>query len=192
MILEQNAHVPAEYYRVSNRSLKLLLDSSWLNDEILNNYFGLIVSQFGGETFQSTNFAQGTSAKQRRQRNLDDVIIPLNQKNQHWILLRVLVEKEEIEIYDSMQKSLERYLTCSDINRVKLYMVHYGKAKSCWKLVIRNSEQQRDGTSCGLMTMMNAKCIRMNIPAPRMNDNIMGHRGKFLLEIMTAKILPIE
>jgi Ulp1 family protease len=185
-VIDEKACIPEG---VSNESLKLLLDSSWLNCDIMNYYMLLLQRRFGGQTFYSNSFAPGSSSSQKRKPALDDVLIPLNVRETHWILLHVRVAEEVINVYDSAQRGEAYYENSKDIMRVKKYLVHYGKQQNCWKIVVQKSEQQKDGDSCGVFTLMNAKALRLGVSLPQLNGSIMDCRSKILCEIMIGQIL---
>jgi Ulp1 family protease len=184
-VLDRNACIPAG---VCNDSLRTLLDSSWLTCDVMNYYLGLLKGRFGGQTFRSNLFDKGERI-QKKVLQLDDVLIPLNIGGQHWILLRIRIRDETIEVYDSIVQAQSYYENKKEIRRVKQYLVHHGKAKECWKIIIKTSEQQNDGCSCGVFVLLNAKALRMNIEPPKLKGNIMGYRSKLLCEIMSGQIL---
>jgi len=103
------------------------------------------------------------------------------------------MSEDVMEIYDSLARKAEYYQKHADIDRVKKYMVHYGKAKACWKIRLMESEQQKDGTSCGIFTIMNAKAIAYETAVPpSISASIVGFRMKIATELLCGRILPMR
>jgi Ulp1 family protease len=189
-MIAQGACIPSI---ISNENLKRLTETAWLSDDIMNHYLRLLSERCGGQVFESLLFADRKDrTQQKKMLQLTDVLVALNDGENHWILVRVDCEKEILEVQDSIQKSTKHYNKAPGIKRLRKYLSYYGKNAEAWTLKVLPSEQQLDGDSCGIFTLMNAKALRFGVATPPLNGNVMGFRAKILLELMLGKILEMS
>ncbi|XP_072172002.1 sentrin-specific protease 2-like [Diadema setosum] len=110
--------------KLSENSMKLLLNNDWLNDEIINAYLELLFNNALGICLLNsfTIFPYNRSIEElavhairsrgvcRKISNKDCIVMPINDsQGKHWLLLVVHTSDRHIEVLDSLGKSLSTY-----------------------------------------------------------------------------------
>jgi Ulp1 family protease len=102
---------------------------------------------------------------------LEYIIIPTNSKNEHWFLIVLDMRRKIMRIFDSLKKKLESYDVyvkalqkwindeAQDKTIQSLLLKKDGSQATPFEVKIETCYQQRNGTDCGLHTIMNADLV---------------------------------
>jgi len=198
---------------ITGKHMHRLRDGRWLNDEIIN--FTMKAIQERNETkglrkifciltfFQPKLLQRGYDVSTRLlgKTNVfeyDLLIIPLNQRDQHWSLFAVDNIKKQINYYDSYlafyeeAQPLRPYTKCFSALQNFLEKEHLKqkgtKLESLYTTFTDlNVPQQDNGNDCGVFACQFAECLSRNAPFRLSPADIPYFRKKMAWEILIKK-----
>ncbi len=158
--------------------LKRLLPGNWLQTDIINAYFHLLASKSDKTFFHNTylyqkltqsnkndgiTFANKVDKKQKIDiSKLEQIFIPVNIDNAHWVLVVVNIKTHGIHLYDSLYKSSKSHEVVFD--NVERYLNNNLKTNSLatvtWtRDTVQDIVRQKNQNDCGIFILLFAKCI---------------------------------
>lgn len=182
--------------------------SVWLNDEIVNYYFGMIGERPGIYCFNTFFYSKLTErgltkgffydevqrwTKRLPNRGLfeyNQVYFPLHISMCHWALIRVLILRQRIEYYDSMGSS-NGYLCLKNIRTyLKYEMAKYNLdyQHDEWTLWRMNTPQQGNAHDCGVFTCKLGDYLSDGVPLLFSQEDMPYFRRRMVLEIVNGKL----
>ncbi|KAI5966798.1 uncharacterized protein KGF55_000207 [Candida pseudojiufengensis] len=182
--------------------LQTLQDGRWLNDNVIDYYFNVIMKEnpkvFGWTThFYSTlqqKGYQGVSRWAKRKKidvfSKDKILVPVNISNTHWALSVIDNLKKTIIYYDSLSMSGNPQA----VENLKMYMdkeaERLGKSKMCYELISHfDSPQQNNGSDCGVFTCTAAKYISKDKNLDYSQNDMKLIRRSMVYEMINDKLL---
>uniref|UniRef100_A0A3Q0SIL1 SUMO specific peptidase 2 n=1 Tax=Amphilophus citrinellus TaxID=61819 RepID=A0A3Q0SIL1_AMPCI len=195
--------------RITQRDLATLQEGSWLNDEVMNFYFSLIMERGSGEGGQlkvysfSTFFfpklrAGGHAAVKRWTKAVDlfafDLILVPLHLGIHWAMAVIDFRSKTVKSYDSMGQRHD------DISRLLLlYLkeeqkVKKGRELDCAKWTVGSMKaseipQQKNGSDCGVFACKYADYIARGRPLTFKQCHMPLFRKLMMWEILHQKLL---
>ncbi|EER35998.1 conserved hypothetical protein [Candida tropicalis MYA-3404] len=203
-IWRQRAKVVNSNYQIdiTTSDLQTLREPSWLNDNVIDYYFNLIMNAhpdiFGWTThFYTALESKGYTGVQRWARrkkvNLFEkskVLVPVNISNTHWALAVIDNLEKTISYYDSLNtvgnpravQNLAIYMD-GEANRLN-------RDKITYELIPHvKSPQQKNGSDCGVFTCTAARYIAENKPLGYSQNDMKVIRRRMVYEILENKLL---
>ncbi|XP_061700755.1 sentrin-specific protease 2 isoform X2 [Syngnathoides biaculeatus] len=201
--------------RITQRDLATLQEGGWLNDEVINFYFCLVMDQCsdwagGARVYSFSTFfypklcgspggrAGGHAAVKRWTKAVDIflydlVLVPLH-LGVHWALAVIDLKAKTVKLYDSMGKRHD------DIcNLLLLYLREEHRAKKGRELdstkwtvgCMRPTEipQQKNGSDCGVFVCKYAQYIAKGRPLNFRQGHMPLFRKLMIWEILHQKLL---
>lgn len=192
--------------QVTRRDMETLSGLNWLNDEIINYYFSLIVERGKLDNYPScyafnTFFyprllEKGHDGIKRWTKKVnifgyDLVLIPVH-LGLHWCLAVIDFKQRKIMYYDSMGGQNNECL-----NSLKAYLKDESKDKrktdydtSNWKLeAVKNIPQQMNGSDCGMFALKYGEYITRGAKITFTQAHMPYFRQRTVYEIIMNKIL---
>jgi sentrin-specific protease 1 len=128
--------------------------------------------------------------------NLNKIIFPINQNNQHWTIAVVFMQEHKIQYYDSLGGSgkhylhtLLRYLQDEHLDKKRTPM----PSPELWNLVpcTEDTPRQLNGYDCGAFTCMFADFISMDrsFDGFDANRDMLLYREHIALSIIDGQIV---
>jgi Ulp1 family protease len=155
---------PSPSISVDDDDLTCLMSHEWINDQVLNSYISLLVSQSPANVGYTNSFfypklkRDGPEAaacwcgiKGTPIRRFDIFMIPIC-VDDHWILVAVNFMSGRICIYDSFRGEFPEF--ADTINRFLAF-----QGGSQLPVVYTDVPEQTNGYDCGVFVMMFARCI---------------------------------
>ena len=190
---------------MSRGDFRSLSGKSWLNDNIINEYFNLIKERNERENLAKV-FTLDTYAFVRLEENFEDayetitqrwinkdltemdlVLVPIH-KIDHWTLLIVCVKERKIEYYDSMIGTRNNSSAPRVFKRFfKRYFEEKNKGAEFEVIIKKDAPLQTNGYDCGVYTCLNAEKIARGGYARKQYDNTA--RRKMMIEIFKGTLL---
>ena len=184
-------------------NIQCLKNGRWLNDQIINFYFGMIVQRsvkhkcFAMNTFfmdklvKDSNGYKYKNVKKWTKRfnpfELDKLFIPIHQPG-HWTLLVVYFKKKLVHYYDSMGGDGRLYrdaiLRWLGDEAEKRYITDFEK----WATSAESSPRQSNGSDCGVFLLMSADYLSDDIPLTFGQSDMAFFRRKIVLDIIHGSL----
>ncbi|KAG8464826.1 hypothetical protein KFE25_010194 [Diacronema lutheri] len=211
-----------EKQSVMRKDLWTLRPAAWLNDEVINLYLKLVLARaqrdgtsvrlptapLRAHVFQTffLNKLLGRgydySAVRRWTKNvdlfaLDAVIVPVNERQTHWVLAVINMRSKRFEFFDSLGgtgddvlEHLRRYVRDE-------HMAKKGSAidLSGWEAVSWSSAQipmQNNGSDCGVFMCQFASTVVRNVAINFTCADMPHIRRRMVIEIVRAELLDDE
>ncbi|OZJ06857.1 hypothetical protein BZG36_00144 [Bifiguratus adelaidae] len=195
---------------VGYRDLITLRPGTWLNDEIVNFYIGLILERSKKQdgklpkvhcftSFFYSTLVSGGYAKVRRWTKKIDIfsndyiIIPVNINNAHWCCAAINFVEKRIEYYDSMHhypgpvtfQRLRDYLNQESLDKRKKPFDFTG-----WEdYAPTDIPLQLNGSDCGVFVCTFAEFISRNEPFDFAQNNMPDIRRRMIYEISNNSLM---
>lgn len=190
---------------IYTHDLHTLKDSNWLNDNIIDYYFNLIMKAnpnvFGWTTHFYTTLVQrgyqGVARWAKRKKinvfTMEKILTPINIGNMHWALAVIDNIKKTITYYDSLGgthnsgnpqavQTLAHYMT-EEAKRL-------GVMGNEYKLIPHmEAPQQKNGSDCGVFTCTAARYISANKPLSYSQNDMKIIRRRMVYEILDNRLL---
>ena len=188
---------------LSQNSFNTLKPSVWLNDEVINIYSKLIITELQekGEKiycfrsdFMNQLNSEGKFSYEKVKRwsrhvpngdifELEKLFIPINIDNMHWILAVIYMQEKRIQIYDSYNSPGIIYLN----NLIEYLKCEYQDKKNAignwknWNLVSCQDDtpSQTNSYDCGVFVCMYIQFIADNRELNFNQDDVSSYR-KFI------------
>ena len=177
--LNREQFLPGLRDRVLVESLQSVNDGQWLNDEIINTSFWLISESVPGinvgciYNYQIDAVDRTVGTMWRLDNPLSyyqKLIIPAHVSASHWIFLGIEIQRREIIIYDSLNKTFPQRPLPVNLNFaqkvVRLLQRNaefYGlDGFRDWQIYERHGPKQSGCTECGVFTIVSAECFVKN------------------------------
>jgi Ulp1 family protease len=193
--------VTDERSEVTGRDIRTLAPRGWLTDEIVNNYFGLIMQRyddcFAFNTFFYTKLREGSSQDVMKHDKKVDIFakriifIPVYLRA-HWCLIIVNNENRTIEYFDSLHSRREVF----DVI-IKDYLTIKWRRKKKGKLPLYTSMHtqgplQTNGWDCGIFACQTAEFTarRSDLYFEQKHMNYLRH--KMTLEIADKTLMTTQ
>ncbi|KAI5950982.1 hypothetical protein KGF54_004056 [Candida jiufengensis] len=187
---------------LSTGDLQTLQDGRWLNDNVIDFYFNILMKEnpkvFGWTThFYSTLNQKGYQGVQRwaKRKKLnsfekDKILVPVNISNTHWALSVIDNIKKTIVYYDSLSMSGNPQA----VENLKMYMDKEAERLGCpainYKLISHiDSPQQQNGSDCGVFTCTAAKYISKDEDLNYSQKDMKLIRRRMVYEMISDKFL---
>ncbi|KAJ8062043.1 hypothetical protein OCU04_009823 [Sclerotinia nivalis] len=185
-----------------SNSLKRLKPSSWLNDEVMEEYCKLITKACPNVYITSSFALESTNLQMKRFINKDNytkllnsiAIIPINEDNNHWTFACVWLETETlllIEYYDSFSRSAPTWWSLPPA--LKRWIENTFPPTIEKKILQEISSQQSNGSDCGLFALMGLRMRAEGWPVfnQKRADEIMPQaRHRVFAEIIAGHLNP--
>ncbi|WAR21137.1 POL4-like protein [Mya arenaria] len=161
---------------LEQQDLNTLEGNEWLNDKVLNSYAKLLAREATDSSEPSAekdvcdplvyNSVMGYWNVDFTQ--FDFVVVPWNKNGNHWVVLVARPNDLSVAVYDSLgadnRPLIERfcsmkmiYMVSSNFMSERLKIVNDGLQH--WEPVSSTTNQQTDGSSCGLFVLMTLECL---------------------------------
>lgn len=192
--------------QVSRKDIETLSGLNWLNDEVVNFYFNLLMergkldnfpSVYSCNTFFYPKLMSGGHASLKRwTRKIDifshDLILVPVHLGMHWCLAVVDFRSKTIKYYDSMGGENSQCL-----NALKCYLEAESLDKknqkldtSDWTLeTVKDKPNQLNGSDCGMFTCKYAEYICRDAKFTFTQEDMPYFRKRMVYEIVKAKLL---
>lgn len=203
------SQVLAEGFRlqITARDISTLQGTNWLNDEVINFYFNMIVDRSQNNKklppvyafntfFYPKVMSGGQKAVRRWTKNVDIfehtfVILPVH-LGMHWCLAVIDFSRKEVRYYDSMGgknnaclDALLNYLV--DEMQDKKQKVF--DCKGWQKINVQGIPQQMNGSDCGMFSCKFADYITKNSKITFNQSHMPYFRRRMVYEILTKKLM---
>ena len=192
---------------VTREQLKCLEGQFWLNDEVINFYFHLIVAKlpkvyaFGSHFFPKLK-SSGFKGVARWTKNVDlfsqdYILIPIH-LGSHWCLAVVDVNRQSINYYDSLGGKPQYILDLLGDYLEEEFQTKRKSQKSSpfgfGKYFINNIPQQENADDCGVFMCMFADLCSKDgyhsaLLSPDFVINMESYRKKMLYSIIMQKLI---
>ncbi|XP_017110880.1 sentrin-specific protease 1 isoform X2 [Drosophila elegans] len=193
---------------ITRNDLRTLIGGTWLNDEVINFYMGLLTdrsekragqlpSVYAMNTFFVPRLLQaGHSGVKRWTRKVDlfakDIIpVPVHCNGVHWCMAIIHMRNKTIRYYDSMGKpnqtvldALEEYLRAESLDKRKQPFDTSGFTIES----VPNVPQQANGSDCGVFSCMFAEYITRDVSLSFSQEQMEYFRKKMALEIAGGEL----
>lgn len=121
------------------------------------------------------------------------IIVPINIKNAHWLMAVIKPHVSTIEIFNSM-KSCYKENTITYLRRLLDFLFNNTiQDESAWRVIIKASSQQQNGSDCGVFICQYAKLFAIKqekkIENIRVNNQT---RVAMIYELIKRTLLPPE
>ena len=92
---------------------------------------------------------------------IDTILIPVNIRNKHWVLVTADMRKHTLALYDSLPTFLEKYTDENPLQSIKKFLQTHPDFKDFpWTTQeTQHYPKQKNGVDCGLFTCAAALCI---------------------------------
>jgi len=190
---------------LSRKDIQTLKDMTWLNDEVINFYFNLLMdrSKKCAPTIHIFNTFfyprllkvghQGLARWTRRVDlfAVDLIMIPIH-LGMHWCLAVVDIRSKTITYYDSLLGDNHQ---CTNALRDYIAAEHLAKKKSPldtqkWKLIIeKDIPEQLNGCDCGVFTCKYAEYISQDKPFDFDQGDMPYFRRRMIWEMVNKTLL---
>ncbi|KAI3403776.2 hypothetical protein KGF56_003411 [Candida oxycetoniae] len=184
--------------------IQTLKDNRWLNDNAIDFYINLIMQEipriFGWTThFYTTLEERGYKGVERwaKRKKLDlftmeKILVPVNIHNTHWALAVIDNKEKSIVYYDSLDGSGRGNIEA--VSNLQMYMdkeaQRLGRDSITYKLVpSRKAPQQRNGTDCGVFTLVAARYIAENKELNYSQTDMKTLRRRIVYEMLNNLLL---
>ncbi|CAF0797541.1 unnamed protein product [Didymodactylos carnosus] len=190
---------------ITRRDLKTLKGLTWLNDEVINYYLGMICGESGVNCYPRVHYfstffyeklsKEGAEKMTRWTRKVnifayDIILIPIHLTN-HWALATIDVNQTRIQYYDSLGGSNELCLAL-----LYSFVTNEYKSKlqqqipSTWRgQQMTTIPAQRNRSDCGVFCCQFSKYIAREWPIDFTQDNMPQFRTQMIYEIASKKLL---
>ncbi|KAG1652694.1 Sentrin-specific protease 1 [Nymphon striatum] len=191
---------------IRRRDIETLSKLNWLNDEIMNFYFNLLVdrgkqhncpSVYAFNTFFYPKLMNGGHrALKRWTRKVDIfsyqfILIPVH-LGMHWCLAVIDFKQKEIRYYDSLGnknneclKALREYICDESFDKKKQEF-----DTSVWSLICpKDIPQQMNGSDCGMFACIYAEYITREAEITFTQEDMPYFRRRMVYEILTKELL---
>lgn len=200
---------------VHRRDMRTLRPMQWLNDEVVNYYFKLLLKRANddGGAQLPTSFTHNTHfypklaetdkgynyAGVRRWTKKVDIfakqllLVPINQSNMHWTLAVVNFESKRFEYFDSLLGDagevlavLRKYVTDESLDKKGAAM-----DLSEWRDAVHKAgvPRQRNGYDCGVFMCQNADYISQGGALDFSQEDMAYLRRRMALEVAQGSLL---
>ncbi|RCK62306.1 Sentrin-specific protease 2 [Candida viswanathii] len=187
---------------ITTLDLQTLREPSWLNDNVIDYYFNLIMNAYPDVFGWTTHFYTALESKgytgvqrwaKRKKVNLFEkskVLVPVNISNTHWALAVIDNLEKTIAYYDSLNtvgnpRAVENLAAYMDGEAKRL-----SHEKVTYTLVPHvKSPQQKNGSDCGVFTCTAARYISGNKPLGYSQNDMKVIRRRMVYEILENKLL---
>lgn len=190
---------------IYTHDLHTLKDSKWLNDNIIDYYFNLIMKAnpnvFGWTTHFYTTLAQrgyqGVARWAKRKKinvfAMEKILTPINIGNMHWALAVIDNIKKTITYYDSLGGSRNSG-NPQAVQTLARYMKEEAKRLGVtgneYRLIPHTeAPQQKNGSDCGVFTCTAARYISANKPLSYSQNDMKIIRRRMVYEIIDNCLL---
>lgn len=167
----------------ATKGMKALMSiDGWLTDEIIDYYFEMLAAQRPHITSAPSYYCNLKNNFREfhvsLNPNTEHLLAPVS-NDYHWFLVDIVLEREVIQVFDSMNRGdVSRYHDY--IERLKkLLSDHLDKPLDCrdWPVEVPSDiPQQGDSFSCGICTMAYAEFISGRRPIEFQPVNMNGFR----------------
>jgi len=202
----QECLVQAFNVTITRHDLASLADLNWLNDEVVNFYFHLLLERSKGKDCLKIHFFNsffypklmktGYSGVRRWTKKVDifsmDVVVLPVHLGMHWCLAAIDMRKKQIAYYDSLKGNNNQ---CLAVLRNYIIEEHKDKKKTAlavneWSQIQpKNIPEQKNGCDCGVFTCMYADCLTKDSPFNFTQTDMPYFRERMVYEILTKKLL---
>ena len=99
--------------------------------------------------------------KQVDLQTIDTILIPVNIRHKHWVLVTADMRTHTLALYDSLPQFLGKYTEDNPLQPIKTFLQAHPEFKDThWTIKdTTNYPQQKNGVDCGLFTCAAALCI---------------------------------
>lgn len=194
----------------TNDILHVFLPNVWLNDEVINFYFDLLVKKsknkvlaFDSFFFKTVNnsgfnvYLNGV-LKNIKIFEYNKIIIPADLSNlKQWVLIVVELQARTITYFDSCVNPSTFEFLSSKISFLVGFLNMVYRAQigfvptSTWKIKAGNSPLQKNFNDCGVFVCTNARYAVFNTEINYCQEHNLLLRQRITYEILMKKILPI-
>ena len=196
-------------------SWRTLENNNWLNDEVINTYLILMKKQlyhnydlvvvpslvYGfltGSVDKSSSVQRWIMKNEPKILKSLEIYVPIHSNYNHWCLVVINFEKQEIILFDSLNHSSSTTTTTTIFSNVqKLLMlsattvIEQQQIKSL-KLISRvDIPQQLNTNDCGVFTLEYARRMMTghSITFPNNNNYILKIRKRIMVELIIGKLI---
>ncbi|KAM8833284.1 sentrin-specific protease 2 isoform 2-T2 [Synchiropus picturatus] len=195
--------------RITPRDLATLQEGGWLNDEVINFYFSLLMEQsssrssgprvYSFSTFFLPKLQSGGHPAVKRWTKAVDlflhdlILVPLH-LGIHWALAVIDLKSKTVKSYDSMGQRHDEICALLLLYLQEELRVKKGRELDCVKWTVcsvRASEipQQRNGSDCGVFACKYADYITKEKPFTFKQCHMPLFRKLMIWEILNRKLL---
>ena len=217
-LIRPGDHILVNLFNVNLRAkdFACLKPGTWLNDEVINLFFGLLKlrdqalinsgeqivsgeqlverSHFFSTQFYTNYDTQGYDSVCRWTRKFDifemnKVFVPVNISNRHWILIVVYMENRKIQVYDSLGAGGFEYAKKVEKYFIREEVEKKGQQSVDWDVLVttKNTPTQVNGCDCGVFMCMFAYYISRNMSIRMVSREGMDTDRAFIgLEILKS------
>lgn len=194
---------------LTRKDIYTLTGLNWLNDEVINAYFSLIVARGKGSNkkkvyafntfFYPKLRDSGYSSVKRWTRKVDIfsfdyLLVPIHLGN-HWCLAFIDFTRRQISYYDSLGGSPNN--CCDNLLDYLRYESNDKKKQDFddenWRLINSYSQQgipqQRNGSDCGVFACTYAEYLSRPAKLKFSQEHMSYFRKKMIYELLTKKLL---
>ncbi|XP_053701735.1 sentrin-specific protease 2 isoform X2 [Synchiropus splendidus] len=195
--------------RITPRDLATLQEGGWLNDEVINFYFSLLMEQSssrsaGPRVYSFSTFflpklqGGGHPAVKRWTKAVDlflhDLILVPLHLGIHWALAVIDLKSKTVKSYDSMGQRHDEICALLLLYLQEELRIKKGRELDCVKWTVcsvRASEipQQRNGSDCGVFACKYADYITKEKPFTFKQCHMPLFRKLMIWEILNRKLL---
>ncbi|XP_063964493.1 sentrin-specific protease 1-like [Lytechinus pictus] len=191
---------------ITRRDMQTLAGLNWLNDEIMNFYFEMLMSRSKGEDYPSIHsfntffypklINSGYSSLRRWTKRVDvftkDLLLVPVHLGMHWCLAVIDFRNKTIIFYDSMGSHNQQ---CLDALRDYIVSEHADKKKQEYSLdgwsyySEKGIPQQLNGSDCGMFACKYAEYISRDAPITFTQHDMPYFRRRMVWEILHTTLL---
>lgn len=191
---------------ITRKDMETLSGLNWLNDEVINFYFSLIVERSKNDNYSNAYafntffypklISGGHQVLKRWTRKVDIfandfIFIPVH-LGVHWCLAVIDFKNKKINYYDSMGgknmdciQKLKTYIQEESVDKKKMKY-----DMSDWTLeVVKEIPQQGNGSDCGMFTCKYAEYISRNAKINFSQAHMPYFRRRMVYEILSQRLL---
>lgn len=178
--------------------LSLMKPNSWLTDEVVNNYIGLVVNRSRGKIGFFNSFFYPTYIKHGYQRvarwadkvdmfNKEKLIIPINENQNHWTVLCLDLLNKKIFYFDSFHSQIDVSFFFDFANK---YMadIKSGPSMDGWEVATQIGPRQTNSYDCGVFSCINAEFFSRDITPVFTQSDTPLLRQRILYELLTERL----
>ncbi|CAG0896220.1 unnamed protein product [Darwinula stevensoni] len=202
-VLVENYNIP-----IKRSDVQTLKNLNWLNDEVINYYFNLIMNRSEGgqgdlpRVYCTSTFfyprlnSGGYSAVKRWTRKVDifskDLVLVPVHLGMHWTLAVIDMTEKGIRYYDSMGHENSHCLRLL-LDYIQEEYKDKKKAQldvAAWSMQsVREIPQQKNGSDCGMFACKFADFVSRRLPIVFDQEHMPYFRRRMVFEILQNKLL---
>ncbi|TMW62575.1 hypothetical protein Poli38472_005193 [Pythium oligandrum] len=212
--LHQDVLIQKYNVDITRRHLQCLLPQQWLNDEVINFWFQMLMDRDAElvksgvlekpshffSSFFYTKVSEGgynfINVRRWTRKidlfSMDKIFVPVNVSNTHWCLAVIFMTEKRIQYFDSMAgpgtKCLEvllKYLHDEMQHKKQQPFDSEG-----WELVetVPGTPQQENGWDCGVFTCLFADYLSQNLDLSFSQNDMEFQRNRMILRIVQGSV----